>query len=157
MSRRILATLAGAATLIAAPSAAFANASVDGLQEFETVVPTAFVDDNPAGVGLMFAECDVQRAEKPDGSAVENYQCHETSLPIGITMAGPVGANGTLPGLRVPPFETQSPNEFPVRVATDTNGMTLGRRVATFDDKAPTEARVAQADEAAFGRHGGKP
>lgn len=81
MRTRLLATLAGLTTataLIAAPTAAFAKASVDGLEGFETVVPTAFVDDNPAGVELMFAECDMQRVEKPDGSAVEHYQCQLT-------------------------------------------------------------------------------
>ena len=36
-------------------------------------MPTAFVDDNSAGVEPMFAECDMRRVEKPDGSAVENY------------------------------------------------------------------------------------
>ena len=81
MHRRVLAIFAGAATataLIAAPPTAFAKASVDGLEGFETVVPTAFVEDNPAGVELMFAVCDMQRVEKPDGSAVESYQCELT-------------------------------------------------------------------------------
>lgn len=81
MRTRLLATMAGLTTataLIASPTAAFAKASVDGLEGFVTVVPTAFVDDNPAGVELMFAECDMQRVEKPDGSAVEHYQCQLT-------------------------------------------------------------------------------
>jgi hypothetical protein len=43
-----------------------------------TVVPVAFAD-NPAGVELMFAECDfVLRVERPDGSAVETQTCHLT-------------------------------------------------------------------------------
>jgi hypothetical protein len=60
-------------------SAALAKASVDRVEgPFETVVPVALVD-NPAGVELMFAECDfVQRVEKPDGSSVETQQCHLT-------------------------------------------------------------------------------
>jgi hypothetical protein len=81
MRTTLLATVAGLTTataLIASPTAAFAKASVDGLEGFDTVVPTAFVDDNPAGVELMFAECDMQRVEKPDGSAVEHYQCQLT-------------------------------------------------------------------------------
>ena len=81
MRTKLLATVAGLTTataLIASPTAAFAKASVDGLEGFETVVPTAFVDDNPDGVELMFAECDMQRVEKPDGSAVEHYQCQLT-------------------------------------------------------------------------------
>jgi hypothetical protein len=81
----------------------------------------------------------------------------ETTLPIGITMPGPVDANGAPLGRRVPLFETQSPNELPVRVATDTNGMTLGRRVPPFDGMATMQARVAEADTVAFGRHGGRP
>ena len=60
-------------------SAAQAKASVDRVEgPFETVVPVALAD-NPAGVELMFAECDfVQRVEKPDGSSVETQQCHLT-------------------------------------------------------------------------------
>ena len=49
---------------------------IDG--PFETVVPVALAD-NPAGVELMFAECDfVQRVELPDGSAIETQTCHLT-------------------------------------------------------------------------------
>lgn len=60
-------------------TAATAKATVDRVEgPFVTVVPTAFAD-NPAGVELMFAECDfVQRVEKPDGSAVENQHCQLT-------------------------------------------------------------------------------
>jgi hypothetical protein len=60
-------------------SAAQAKASVDRVEgPFETVVPVALAD-NPAGVELMFAECDfVHRVEKPDGSSVETQQCHLT-------------------------------------------------------------------------------
>lgn len=63
----------------ASASAALAEAVVDRVDgPFETVVPTALAD-NPAGVELMFAECDfVQRVEKPDGSAVEQQRCHLT-------------------------------------------------------------------------------
>lgn len=60
-------------------SAALAKASVDRVVgPFVTVVPVAFAD-NPAGVELMFAECDfVQRVEKPDGTSVETQRCHLT-------------------------------------------------------------------------------
>jgi hypothetical protein len=59
-------------------SAAHTKASVDRVGPFVTVVPVAFAD-NPAGVELMFAECDfVQRVEKPDGSSVETQRCHLT-------------------------------------------------------------------------------
>ena len=59
-------------------SAAQAKASVDRVGPFVTVVPVAYAD-NPAGVELMFAECDfVQRVEKPDGSSVETQRCHLT-------------------------------------------------------------------------------
>ena len=60
-------------------SAALAKASVDRVEgPFETVVPVALAD-NPAGVELMFAECDfVQRVEKPDGSSVETQHCQLT-------------------------------------------------------------------------------
>ena len=53
-------------------SAAVARANVDRVEgPFATVVPVALAD-NPAGVELMFAECDfVQRVEKPNGTAVE--------------------------------------------------------------------------------------
>ena len=60
-------------------SAALAKGSVDRVEgPFLTVVPVAFAD-NPAGVELMFAECDfVQRVEKPDGSSVETQLCQLT-------------------------------------------------------------------------------
>ena len=59
-------------------SAAVARANVERVGPFETVLPVAFAD-NPAGVELMFAECDfVQRVERPDGSAVETQRCHLT-------------------------------------------------------------------------------
>lgn len=55
---------------------ALAGASVERIEgPFESVVPVAQAD-NPAGVELMFVECDfVQRVERPDGSAVETQQC----------------------------------------------------------------------------------
>ena len=81
----------------------------------------------------------------------------ETTLPIGIRLAGPVDADGAPLGRRVPRFETQNPNELPGRVAGDTNGMTLGRRVPPFDGMAPTEAPVTEAGTVAFGGHGGRP
>ena len=60
-------------------STALAKASVDRVDEpFVTVVPVAFAD-NPAGVELMFAECDfVQRVQKPNGTSVETQRCHLT-------------------------------------------------------------------------------
>ncbi len=60
-------------------SAAAAGAVVDRVEgPFDTVVPVAFAD-NPAGVELMFAECDfVHRVERPDGSAMETQTCHLT-------------------------------------------------------------------------------
>lgn len=59
--------------------AAFAKASVERIEgPFESVVPVAYAD-NPAGVELMFVECDfVQRVEMPDGSSIETQQCHLT-------------------------------------------------------------------------------
>lgn len=59
--------------------AALAHASVERIEgPFESVVPVAYAD-NPAGVELMFMECDfVQRVEKPDGSAIETQQCDLT-------------------------------------------------------------------------------
>lgn len=60
-------------------STAVARANVDRIEgPFVTVVPVALAD-NPAGVELMFAECDfIQRVEKPDGSAVESQHCQLT-------------------------------------------------------------------------------
>lgn len=76
-SRRltVLSVVLVLAVALLAP-AAVAKATVDRIEgPFVTVVPTAFAD-NPAGVELMFAECDfVQRVEKPNGSAVENQHC----------------------------------------------------------------------------------
>ena len=64
--------------LLAMTVPALAKASVDRTGPFTTVVPVAFAD-NPAGVELMFAECDfVQRVEKPDGSSVETQHCQLT-------------------------------------------------------------------------------
>lgn len=81
MRTTIWASLAGVATamaLVASPSVASANASVDRVGPFETVVPVAYAD-NAAGVELMFAECDyVQRVERPDGSSVETQHCQLT-------------------------------------------------------------------------------
>jgi hypothetical protein len=85
MRTALLAPLAGVtavAALIASPTVAAAEATVDRVGPFTTVVPVAFNDptpDNPDGVELMFAECDfVQRVEKPDGSSVETQHCHLT-------------------------------------------------------------------------------
>ncbi len=79
MRTKLMATVAGVVTataLIAAPSAASAKAAVDRVGPFTTVVPVAFVDTNPAGVELMFADCEfVQRVQKPDGSSVETEHC----------------------------------------------------------------------------------
>lgn len=80
--RRLLAIGATTGLLLATTvpaSAAHAKASVDRVEgPFTTVVPVAFAE-NPAGVDLMFAECDfVQRVEKPDGSSVETQRCNLT-------------------------------------------------------------------------------
>lgn len=74
----VLVLVLGLAIGVAA-SAAVAKASVERIEgPFTTLVPTAFAD-NPAGVELMFAECDfVQRVEKPDGTAIETQHCHLT-------------------------------------------------------------------------------
>lgn len=80
MRTRSCTALAGVTTaaLIASPSAAFADASIDRVGPFVTVVPVAYAD-NPIGVELMSAECDfVQRVEKPDGSSVETQRCQLT-------------------------------------------------------------------------------
>lgn len=82
MHTKLIAALAGLTTataLIAAPTVASAKATVDRVGPFTTVVPVAFVDTNPAGVELMFADCDyVQRVQKPDGSSVETQHCQLT-------------------------------------------------------------------------------
>ncbi|MEN8239455.1 MAG: hypothetical protein ABFR53_09665, partial [Actinomycetota bacterium] len=77
--RRLLVVGATIGLLLAMTVPALAKASVDRVEgPFETVVPVAFAD-NPAGVELMFAECDfVQRVEKPDGSSVETQHCQLT-------------------------------------------------------------------------------
>jgi hypothetical protein len=76
-SLTLLATVAILIGLVAAP-AALAKASVDRAEEFVTVVPVALAD-NPAGVELMYADCDfVQRVENPDGSSVETQHCQLT-------------------------------------------------------------------------------
>lgn len=80
-------------------SAAFAGASVERVEgPFETVVPVAFAD-NPAGVELMFAECDfVQRVEKPDGTAVETQHCRLTVPFIEFPGVPPTRAFNPPPG-----------------------------------------------------------
>lgn len=79
MSRATALALVLALTLGMWASTALARASVDRLDEpFVTVVPVAYAD-NPAGVELMFAECDrLQRVEKPDGTSVETQTCQLT-------------------------------------------------------------------------------
>lgn len=59
--------------------AAGANAGVDEVKgPFVSVVPVAYAD-NPAGVELMFVQCDfVRRVVNPDGSAKETQHCHLT-------------------------------------------------------------------------------
>ncbi|MBT8241841.1 MAG: hypothetical protein KJN63_11500 [Acidimicrobiia bacterium] len=77
---RIAAALALAALMLSmSATTVSAKANVDRVEgPFETVVPVAFAD-NPAGVELMFVECDfVQRVTKPDGSAKETQKCHLT-------------------------------------------------------------------------------
>lgn len=63
----------------AAAAASAGGATAERLEgPFETIVPVAFAD-NPAGVELMFAECDfVQRITTPNGSAREVETCHLT-------------------------------------------------------------------------------
>lgn len=79
MTRATVLTLVMTLVVGLSSTAAGAAASVERVEgPFLTVVPTAFAD-NPAGVELMFAECDfVQRVEKPDGTAVETQHCHLT-------------------------------------------------------------------------------
>lgn len=76
-----IATAFALVAFVVSMSAAMAGASaeVERLEgPFETVVPVAFAD-NPAGVELMYVECDfVQRLVKPDGSARETQTCHLT-------------------------------------------------------------------------------
>ncbi len=78
-SRVTVLSLVVALVIGVSASAALAKGSVDRFEgPFVTVVPVAFAD-NPAGVELMFAECDfVQRVEKPDGSSVETQLCQLT-------------------------------------------------------------------------------
>ncbi len=79
-TRRRLAGCAAAVTactaaVLAVPSSALADASVDRIGPVTTTVPTAFVD-NEIGVELMYAECDyVQQVVRPDGSSVETQEC----------------------------------------------------------------------------------
>ena len=79
-ARRIVLMLTAAllALGIMAPALA-AGATRDRIEgPFETVIATAYAD-NEIGVELMFAECDfVQRVELPDGSAIETQHCSLT-------------------------------------------------------------------------------
>lgn len=74
----VLATVLAMVIALSATSA-LAGAESDRLEgPFETVVPVAFAD-NPAGVELMFAECDfVHRVVRPDGTAKETETCQLT-------------------------------------------------------------------------------
>lgn len=76
---RLVALVAAVAFMSLATPAFAGGSTVDRIVgPFETVVPVA-VADNPAGVELMFAECDfVHRVVLPDGSAKEIETCHLT-------------------------------------------------------------------------------
>ena len=97
-------------------SAALAEASVDRVEgPFVTVVPVAFAD-NPAGVELMFVECDfVQRVEKPNGTSVETQKCHL------------IGPFVEFPG--TPPTKAFNNKEGPCVWFSDYFGQTTGETV----------------------------
>lgn len=75
----VLLTVAALAIGLMATAADASKSTVLTLDEpFTTVVPTAYAD-NPAGVELMFAECNnLKRVEHADGTAVETIHCELT-------------------------------------------------------------------------------
>jgi hypothetical protein len=82
---RPIAAFAAVILCVAAASPAIAGgASVDRIENIETVLAVALPDDFPMG-SLMRADCAwVQRVELPDGSARETQVCDLTNEPVMI-------------------------------------------------------------------------
>ena len=124
------------------------------LPAYEREAPPTARSTKPLVVGILAGA--VSLAVGFGAGYWAHSQMVETAAPIVISrVAGPVDANGAPLGRRVPPFETQSPNELPVRVATDTNGMTLGRRLAPLETSLPigiTMPSLVDANGAPLGR-----
>ncbi len=100
MQKKIATALALVALVVTGvATSASAAAQVDRVDgPFMTVVPVAFAD-NPAGVELMFAECDfVQRVVKPDGTAVETQHCRLAGPFVEFPGSPPTQAFNPPPG-----------------------------------------------------------
>jgi hypothetical protein len=72
------------ALVVASVVPAAATASVDRIENVDTVLAVAFPEDFPVA-SLMRAECAwVQRVELPDGSATESMECDLSDEPVMI-------------------------------------------------------------------------
>jgi hypothetical protein len=83
MSKRVLmVTVALLWGLVAASPVSAERASVDRIENFDTVLAVAFPDNFPLG-SLMRAECSfLVRVERPDGSAIETQVCTLSDEPV---------------------------------------------------------------------------
>ena len=79
-----LAVWMGVAILVASVVPAAAKASVDRIENVDSVLAVATPEDFPVA-SLMRAECAwVQRVELPDGSATESQACNLSDEPVMI-------------------------------------------------------------------------
>ena len=85
VSRRLgLAVGMGVALVVASVVPAAAEASVDRIENVDSVLAVAIPEDFPVG-SLMRTECAwVQRVELPDGSATESQVCDLSDEPVMI-------------------------------------------------------------------------
>jgi hypothetical protein len=83
MSKRVLmVTVAVLWGLLTASPVSAERASVDRIEDFDTVLAVAFPDTFPLG-SLMRAECSfLVRVERPDGSAAETQICTLSDEPV---------------------------------------------------------------------------
>lgn len=81
MTRRLPVLVAVLALALAVISPVAARSAVDRIHGIPTVVAVAMPDDFPVA-SLMRAVCDdIQRVERPDGSAVETASCRLVTEP----------------------------------------------------------------------------
>lgn len=84
MRKRFLPLLAGLAIGAAFAGPVYGGASVDRIEDLETVLAVRMDDDFPIA-SLMRADCSYsQWVQRPDGSAVETMKCQLSDRPVMI-------------------------------------------------------------------------
>jgi hypothetical protein len=107
-----LAVWMGVAILVASVVPAAAKASVDRIENVDSVLAVATPEDFPVA-SLMRAECAwVQRVELPDGSATESQACDLSDEPVMIPEF-----QGSPPNARLPQLDRAVPVDLGLLVS----------------------------------------